>query len=472
VKAIVGTNLEGKMGATILIIDDEKFLCKQLEKALSQEGYDVISAFTGKDGIELANKENPAVILLDLKLPDADGLGVLQSIGALEPYPSIIFMTAHGNVEVAVSALKMGAYDFVEKPFHIDKLKIMIRNALDASELKRSLSIATSREQGKYGFNSLIGKSEATKRVINLFQKLINTDVKTILITGESGTGKGLAANILHFNGIRAEKPFMELNCAAIPETLLESELFGHEAGAFTDAKKMKKGILELADGGTVFFDEIGDMSFALQAKLVKVIEERNFRRIGGMKDISVDVRVIAATNHNLKELVSKSTFRADLYHRLNVISFEMPPLRERKEDIPLLTDYFVSYFNREFHKNIAIIPEEIRELFSRYQWPGNIRELRSTIERAMLLSEGKELNPKYIQLEEIEDKMKFEKSEDRMVLKIPLEDASLTKIEEKVIKEALDLNDWNQTKTAEMLGITREVLRYRMKKMGINRGR
>ncbi len=460
------------MGATILIVDDEKFLCRQLEKALSQEGYNVISAFTGREGVELANKESPAVILLDLKLPDADGLGVLQNIAGLEPYPSIIFMTAHGNVEVAVSAIKMGAYDFIEKPFHIDKLKIMVKNALDAAELRRSLNLAKSREQGKYGFNALIGNSEATKEIVHLFQKLVGTDPKTILITGESGTGKGLAANILHFNGIRAEKPFMELNCAAIPETLLESELFGHEAGAFTDAKRMKKGILEIADGGTVFFDEIGDMSLALQAKLVKVIEERNFRRIGGMKDISVDVRVIAATNQNLKELVNKGTFRADLYHRLNVISFEMPPLRNRKDDIPLLTDYFVSYFNREFHKNITIIPDEVRELFLRYHWPGNIRELRGTIERAMLLSDGKELNPRYIQLEEIEDNMKLEKSDDRMVLKIPIEDASLTKIEEKVIKEALDLNDWNQTKTAEMLGITREVLRYRMKKMGITRSR
>lgn len=458
------------MGATILIIDDEKFLCRQLEKSLSREGHNVISAFTGKEGIELANKESPAVILLDLKLPDADGLGVLQSIAGLEPFPIVIFMTAHGNVEVAVSAIKMGAYDFIEKPFHIDKLRITMKNALNAAELRKSLDLAQSREQGKYGFNALIGKSEATKEIVHLFHKLVDTDPKTILITGESGTGKGLAANILHFNGVRAERPFMELNCAAIPETLLESEFFGHEAGAFTDAKRMKKGILEIADGGTVFFDEIGDMSLALQAKLVKVIEERNFRRIGGMKDISVDVRVIAATNQNLKELVSKGAFRADLYHRLNVISFEMPPLRNRKDDIPLLTDYFVSHFNREFHKSVAIIPFEVRELFLRYHWPGNIRELRSTIERAMLLSEGKELNPRYIQLDETEDNMKIDKSDGRMVLKIPIEDASLIKIEEKVIKEALDLNDWNQTRTAQMLGITREVLRYRMKKMGITR--
>jgi two-component system response regulator AtoC len=455
--------------STILIIDDEKLLCKQLEKALYQEGYSVISAHAAKDGVEIAKKENPPVILLDLRLPDANGLEVLQALSTLEPHPAIIMMTAHGSIEAAVSAIKMGAYDFIEKPFHVDKLKVIVRNALSAIELKSELTTVTKREQEKYGFNSLIGKSEAIKGIIELFQKLIDTDPKTILITGESGTGKGLAAKILHFNGVRAGKPFIELNCAAIPETLLESELFGYEAGAFTDAKRMKKGIFELAHGGTIFLDEIGDMSLSLQAKLVKVIEERTFRRIGGTRDISVDVRVIAATNQDIKELVSKNLFRVDLYHRLNVISFGMPPLRERKEDIPLLTDYFVEYFNNELHRRITVIPEEVRDAFLNYDWPGNVRELRSTIERAVLLSEGERLNPRYIQLEEDRgNEIKLEKTEDKIILEIPLEDASLAKIEEKVIKEALDLNDWNQTRTAEMLGVTREVLRYRMKKMGL----
>jgi transcriptional regulator with PAS, ATPase and Fis domain len=299
---------------------------------------------------------------------------------------------------------------------------------------------------------------------------LSDTDPKTILITGESGTGKGLAAKILHLNGVRAEKPFIELNCAAIPETLLESELFGFEAGAFTDAKKMKKGIFELADRGTIFLDEIGDMSLSLQAKLVKVIEERVFRRIGGTRDITVDVRVIAATNHDLKDLINKKLFREDLYHRLNVISFEMPALRNRKEDVPMLTDHFVDYFNNELHRKIAIIPEEVRQVFLNYNWPGNVRELRSTIERAVLLSEGEKLNPRYTQLkEETGDvEIKVEKYDNSLILEIPIEDISLTKIEEKVIKEALSLNDWNQTRTADMLGVTREVLRYRMKKMGL----
>jgi len=454
----------------ILIIDDEKLLAKQVEKALSLEGYSVVSAFTGGEGMEFAKKENPDLVLVDLKLPDTDGLEVLKIIGKLEPSPAAIMMTAHGSVEVAVSAIKLGAYDFIEKPFPVDKLKIMVRNALNTLELRSNLSAATLREQGKYKFTSLVGMSEPINEVIQLFQKLSDTDPKTILITGESGTGKGLAAKILHLNGVRAEKPFIELNCAAIPETLLESELFGFEAGAFTDAKKMKKGIFELADRGTIFLDEIGDMSLSLQAKLVKVIEERVFRRIGGTRDITVDVRVIAATNHDLKDLINKKLFREDLYHRLNVISFEMPALRNRKEDVPMLTDHFVDHFNNELHRKITIIPEEVRQVFLNYNWPGNVRELRSTIERAVLLSEGEKLNPRYTQLkEETGDvEIKVEKHDNSLILEIPIEDISLTKIEEKVIKEALSLNDWNQTRTADMLGVTREVLRYRMKKMGL----
>ncbi|MBI4228789.1 MAG: sigma-54-dependent Fis family transcriptional regulator, partial [Deltaproteobacteria bacterium] len=325
------------MSDLVLVIDDERLLCRQLEKALSQEGHEVLTAYTGKDGIEIAKRENPDVVLLDLKLPDVDGLEVLSDLIGLEPIPNTIMMTAHGNIEVAVSAIKKGAYDFIEKPFSVDKLRIMVRNALSAQVLKSNLSAVTMREQLKYELNSFVGESQAIKEIIQLLLKLANTDPRMILITGESGTGKGLAARVLHFNGVRAQKPILELNCAAIPETLLETELFGHEAGAFTDAKRMKKGIFEIADGGTIFLDEIADMSLSIQAKLVKVIEERTFRRIGGTRNITVNVRIIAATNRSLKELVSKKLFREDLYHRLNVISFEMPPLRSRKDDIPML---------------------------------------------------------------------------------------------------------------------------------------
>jgi two-component system response regulator AtoC len=455
------------MSSLILIIEDERLLCKQLHKALTQEGYSVITAFEAAEGMEIAKRENPDLVLLDLKLPDNDGLTVLKTFSKYESPPTTIMMTAHGSVEVAVTAIRVGAYDFIEKPFPLDKLKVMVRNALKTNELKNSLSAVAMRAQEKFGFESLIGESESIKEIIRLFKKLTETDPKTIMITGESGTGKGLAAKVLHYNGARAQHPFIEINCAAIPETLLESELFGHEAGAFTDAKKLKKGILEQADGGTVFLDEIGDMSLALQAKLVKAVEERSFRRLGGARDIYVDLCVTAATNHDLKSLVKHSEFRDDLYHRLNVINFEMPALRDRKEDIPLLTEHFVSYFNTDLNKGITTIPEEIQTTLQNYNWPGNVRELRSTIERAVLLSEDGVLNPKYIKLEDGES-LKVKNATDKMVIDVPIDDASLYKIEKKVITKALDINNWNQTRTADMLGITREVLRYRMKKWGL----
>jgi len=455
------------MSSLILIIEDERLLCKQLHKALTQEGYSVITSFEGNEGLQIAKKENPDLVLLDLKLPDRNGLEVLKTFSSFEQSPTTIMMTAHGSVEVAVSAIRDGAYDFIEKPFPLDKLKVMVRNALRTTELKQSLSAVAHRAQEKYGFDSLIGDSEPVREIIYLFKRLTETDPKTILISGESGTGKGLAAKILHFNGIRNEKPFIELNCAAIPETLLESELFGHEAGAFTDAKKLKKGILEQADEGTVFLDEIGDMSLSLQAKLVKAVEERSFRRLGGTRDINVEICVIAATNQDIKSLVKSGDFREDLYHRLNVITFEMPALRDRMDDIKLLTEHFVSYFNVDLNKNITEIPEEVEKAFLQYNWPGNVRELRSTIERATLLSEDSVLNPKYVKLE-YDDSLNVQDSGEKMVIDVPLDDASLYKIEKKVITKALELNDWNQTRTADMLGITREVLRYRMKKWGL----
>ena len=455
------------MSSLILIIEDERLLCKQLHKALTQEGYSVITSFEGNEGLEIAKKENPDLVLLDLKLPDRNGLEVLKTFTSFEQSPTTIMMTAHGSVEVAVSAIRDGAYDFIEKPFPLDKLKVMVRNALRTSELRDSLSAVAHRAQEKYGFDSLIGKSEPIQEIIYLFKRLTETDPKTILISGESGTGKGLAAKVLHFNGIRNEKPFIELNCAAIPETLLESELFGHEAGAFTDAKKLKKGILEQADGGTVFLDEIGDMSLSLQAKLVKAVEERSFRRLGGNRDIKVDLCVVAATNQDLRTLVKTGDFREDLFHRLNVITFEMPALRDRMDDIMLLTEHFISYFNVDLNKNIREVPEEIERTFHQYNWPGNVRELRSTLERAILLSEDSVLNPKYVKLE-YDESLNVQNSDEKMVIDVPLDDASLYKIEKKVITKALELNDWNQTRTADMLGITREVLRYRMKKWGL----
>lgn len=456
------------MSKNILIIDDEVFFAKKLAKNLSAEGYELITAHTGNKGIELAREHLPDVAIIDLKLPDLDGINVLQHVSRIDPPPVSIIITAHGYVQAAVSAMRLGAYDFVEKPFPIDKLKIIIQNALNSANLRKTVNVSTRKEQKKYGFESLVGESEAIKNLIALIKKIAAEGPRMVLITGETGTGKGLVANILHYNSDRADKPFLEMNCAAIPENLLESELFGYEAGAFTDAKKSRSGILEDADQGTILLDEIGDMSLNLQAKLIKVVEERNFRRLGGKKDIKVDLQIIAATNKDLKEQVKKDLFRQDLYHRLNVISLDMPSLRARKEDIPLLTDHFVKHLNNELNKNITTIPEEVRKSFRLYDWPGNVRELRSTLERAMILSEGEELNPKYMQLEIENEDIEVKTEGNKMRLEISLDDSSLDEIERKIIRQTLEQYDWNQTRTAKALKINRQNLRYRMKKMGL----
>lgn len=456
------------MPRTILLIDDEVYFTQNLAKNLSDSGYDVITALTGKQGVKLAKELSPRLAIIDLKLPDIDGLEVLRCLNQLDTHPIPIMITAHGYVQAVVSAMRLGAYDFLEKPFPVDKLKIVVQNALRSANLEKTVDVATRQEQKRYGFDALVGTSAAIWKISTLLEKLVQCDPKMVMITGETGTGKGLAAKVLHYNGVRADKPFLEMNCAAIPENLLESELFGYEAGSFTDAKKARSGILEDADGGTILLDEIGDMSLNLQAKLIKVVEERQFRRLGGRKDIKVDLQIIAATNKDLKEEVKKNLFRQDLYHRLNVINFEMPCLRNRKEDIPLLASHFVQFFNTDINRNIKTIPDDIQKSFMQYDWPGNVRELRSTIEKAMILSEGEVLNPVYISIDAGEREIGVRTEGNKMTLEVSLDDASLNDIEQSIIKKTLENNDWNQTRTAKMLKIHRQNLRYRMKKMGI----
>lgn len=456
------------MPKTILLVDDEVFFTKQLAKNLSDSGYDVFTAFNGQDGIGIAREQSPRMAIVDLRLPDMSGLDVIKSLNELDQPPITIMITAHGYIEAAVSAMRLGAYDFVEKPFPVDKIKIILHNALNSANLRKTVAVATKHEKQKHGIGALIGVSPLINNLTELLEKLAAGDPRMVLITGETGTGKGLAAKVLHYAGRRAEKPFLEMNCAAIPENLLESELFGYEAGSFTDAKKSKSGIFEDADGGTILLDEIGDMSLNLQAKLVKVVEERKFRRLGGKKDIKVDLLIIAATNKDLREEVKNNNFRQDLYHRLNVISFEMPCLRERKEDIPLLTDHFIQFFNNDINKGIKTVPEEIRRAFMAYNWPGNVRELRSTIERAMILSEGDVLNPRYISLDMDDAGVSLEEQDGKIKLEVELDDSSLEDIEQKIIRKTLEQNNWNQTRAAGALKMNRQNLRYRMKKMGL----
>ncbi|MEK6582734.1 MAG: sigma-54 dependent transcriptional regulator, partial [Nitrospirota bacterium] len=341
-----------------------KLLRWSLQQNLSKEGYTVITAEKGMEGLNLFKEETPDVTLLDIHLPDVSGITVLQGIKEINKDALAIMITAFGDIQTAVKTIKLGAYDFVEKPFNVDKLKILVAKALETVSLRKEVSQFRSQLSLKYGFDSIIGQSEEMQKIFEIIKKIAKSDATTIMLQGESGTGKDLVAKVIHYQSRRSDKPFMEINCTALPETLIESELFGHEKGAFTDAKAMKKGLFELADGGSIYLDEIGDMKPSTQAKLLKIIESKMFKRIGGVKDITVDVRIIAATNKNLAEEVKSGNFREDLYYRLKVIPVLIPPLRDRPSDISDLAKYFINEFNREFKKNLKGISKETEKYF------------------------------------------------------------------------------------------------------------
>ncbi len=338
--------------AKILIIDDEKLLRWSLEQNLTKEGYVVISAESGMKGLKLLSEDQPDIVLLDIHLPDISGINILEKIKKEKKHPIVIMITAFGDIETAVKAIKLGAYDFVEKPFNLDKLKILLSKAVETGSLREEVSHFKSQLTSQFSMNSIVGQSDQMKEVKALVKKVAQSDASTIFLHGESGTGKDLIAKVIHYSSERSDKPFMDINCTALPETLIESELFGYEKGAFTDAKVMKKGFFELADAGTIYLDEIADMKSSTQAKLLKVIENKTFKRIGGVKDIAVDIRIIASSNKNIEEEIRNGNFREDLYYRLQVIPLRLPPLRERSEDIIFLTNAFINQFNNEFKKH------------------------------------------------------------------------------------------------------------------------
>lgn len=453
--------------AKILVIDDEKLMRWSLQQNLSKEGYTVITAEKGMDGLNLFKEETPDVTLLDIHLPDISGITVLQSIKEINKDALAIMITAFGDIQTAVKTIKLGAYDFVEKPFNVDKLKILVAKALETVSLRKEVSQFRSQFSLKYGFDSIIGQSEEMQKIFEIIKKIAKSDATTIMLQGESGTGKDLVAKVIHYQSRRNDKPFMEINCTALPETLIESELFGHEKGAFTDAKAMKKGLFELADGGTIYLDEIGDMKHSTQAKLLKIIESKMFKRIGGVKDITVDVRIIAATNKNLAEEVKSGNFREDLYYRLKVIPVLIPPLRDRPSDISALAKYFINEFNREFKKNLKGISKETEKYFKEYQWPGNVRELKNIIERAMILeSEEDFILPEHLPIEFTSKEVAFANVRS-IDIKIPPGGLDIEEVEKELIRQALDITRGNQTKASRLLNITRDALRYRMQKFG-----
>jgi DNA-binding NtrC family response regulator len=452
--------------ARILVVDDEKLLRWSLEQNLSKEGYTVITAEKGLDGLDIFKNELPDITLLDIHLPDVSGITVLEGIKEINKHALVVMITAFGDVQTAVKTIKLGAYDFLEKPFNMEKLKILVGKALETVSLRKEVSQFRTQLSAKYGFDSIIGQSERMKDVFDLLAKIAKSDASTVFMQGESGTGKDLAAKVIHYQSQRSEKPFMEINCTALPETLVESELFGHEKGAFTDAKSMKKGLFELANGGTVYLDEIGDMKPGTQAKLLKVIENKAFKRIGGTKDIEVDVRIITATNKDMADEVRKGNFREDLYYRLKVIPITLPPLRDRKEDILFLAKYFIDEFNKEFKKNLKGLSKETTKSFTEYPWPGNVRELKNVIERAMILESEDHILPEHLPLE-MSSKEVMTHNVKGIDISIPPGGIDIEEVEKELIRQSLDMTRGNQTRAAKLLNLTRDTLRYRMQKFG-----
>lgn len=453
--------------AKILVVDDEHLIRWTLEQHLKKEGYEAITAESGEKALEILPDVMPHLVLLDNQLPGMMGIDVLGKIKDADKDIIVIMITAHGLLETAVKAMKLGAFDYISKPFNLDEITLTIKKALETRSLREEVRILKEQQKSSLKAYNIIGKSAAIQGVLDMIRKIAQSDATTVLIQGESGTGKELVARAVHMGSSRADKPFMAINCAALPETLLESELLGHEKGAFTDAKVQKKGLLELADGGSVFLDEVGDMAYSMQAKLLRVLEDRTFKRVGGSKDISVDVRIISATNQDVKKLMNDGRFRKDLYYRLQVVPIYLPPLRERKEDILPLAKHFIEMFNTEFHKNVKEISEKAREFLVQYEWPGNVRELKNVIERAMILESEDILLLEHLPIELVSGSIPVPKA-DSAGLNIPMDGMSLERVEEELVKQALAVAGGNQSKAADLLGVQRDAFRRRMKKFGL----
>jgi len=450
----------------ILIVEDEKLLRWSLRERLEREGYEVYEAATGREGLALADDPGMDMLLLDHRLPDITGIEVLRKLTTSHSDVPVILMTAYSTLETAVEAIKLGAFDYINKPFNQDELAVRISKALESSRLQREVRTWRTKQRERYGPASILGQSPEIRKVCQLVEKIGRSAATTVLITGESGTGKDLVAKAIHYASDRATRPFMNITCTALPETLLENELMGHEVGSFTDARQPKQGLFELADGGTVFLDEIGDMGVSLQSKLLRFLQEKTFRRVGGIKDISVDVRVIAATNKDLDKAVADGRFREDLYYRLKVIPVDLPTLRRRPEDIPILANNFVAAFNREFKKQTrGLTDEAIRRLMA-YHWPGNVRELRNVIERAMIL-ESKE----YLGVEDLPSEILDSPGDNGggdCPFHLPENGYALEALEREMVRQALEKTRGNQTRAARLLDISRDALRYKMKKFSL----
>jgi DNA-binding NtrC family response regulator len=444
---------------TILVVDDEPLIRWSLSERLNAEGYHVLEADTGAAALEQL-REGVDLVLLDYKLPDTDGVSVLRKIKESDQDILVILLTAYATVDTAVEAMKRGAHHVANKPFNLDEIAAMVERALETTRLRREVRHLRANAARPYSLEKIVGNSPDIIALRHMVVKVATSAASTVLLTGESGTGKDLVAKVIHYASDRASRPFMNITCSALPEQLLESELFGHERGAFTDARQQKRGLFETADAGTIFLDEIGEMTPALQSKLLRFLEEKTFKRVGGLSDVRVDVRVIAATNRDLEEEVKAGKFREDLFYRLQVMPILLPPLRERRGDVPLLASYFIDRFNREFRKRVRGLSPAAADALQQYQWPGNIRELRNAIERAMLLIDREWLEPdNFTTLTRTVTPTQF---------RLPPEGVNLEDVERQLLTQALERAGGNQTQAAHLLGINRDQVRYRLEKFGL----
>ena len=454
------------MTQTVLVCDDEDLIRWSLSEHLKSEGYNVVVAEDGQACLDALAQNVPDALICDLKMPRVDGLTVLRKVREMDPDLPVMVITAHGAVDSAIEATRLGATAYLSKPFDLREVTLQLSKALEAGRLAHEVRYL--RDRGRSGYERMVGESNSMQKIFETLTKLEEVDAPTVMITGESGTGKDLVAQAIHARGPRKEKPYMEIDCASLPEQLIESELFGHEKGSFTDARQTKRGLFEVARGGVIFLDEIGEMSLGTQAKLLRALENRRFKRVGGVIDLPLDAAIIAATNRNLRDEVKTGKFREDLFFRLNVVPIEIPPLRKRPQDIRLLVGHLLERISKDLGRRIAGVSSDALVCLESYTWPGNVRELRNVLERIVILKQGDSL----IRLDELPPEIRFgarkAEQKDGCPFELPSEGVNLDSVEAGLLAQALARTGGNQSAAARLLGISRYALRYRMEKHGI----